>query len=114
MTTTRLALPTFQAVRRALDAGLRHTEIAREFGVSVWTIQRIACDRSLERDDLTEEDMPEDDAPPDWSTRQLRRCLDCGGMVYVWPCLRCRMAVQEGLGRGRRTEDGGRRTESRK
>ena len=96
VTTSRLTLLTFAGIRAALAAGLRHTEIAREFGVSVWTIQRIASDRTLEGDELTDDDMPLDDAPPDYVPRNLRRCPECGGMVYVWPCLACRMAVSEG------------------
>jgi hypothetical protein len=36
-------------------------------------------------------DLPEDDAPPDYVATNLRRCQGCGGMVYQWPCLTCRL-----------------------
>src|SRR5262245_39771136 len=92
-----LTLSEFQAVRRALAAGMRHTEIARELNLSVWTIARIASDRRYERDDLTDSDMPEDDAPPGYVATNLRRCCGCGAMAYVWPCLACRLATANRL-----------------
>ena len=82
------------AVRRALRAGARHTQIARQMNLDVGTISRIASDRKLRRRKLallTESDLPEDDPPPDYSARRLRRCPGCGAMVYRWPCLACRL-----------------------
>jgi len=92
-----LTLPEFQAVRRALAAGMRHTEIARELNLSVWTIARIASERRYVRDDLADGDLPEDDAPPDYVAQSLRRCASCGAMVYLWPCLACRLATATDL-----------------
>lgn len=89
----RLTLLQFQAVCRALDAGSRHAEIARDLDLSVSTIARIADDRRLARDEPTEGEMPEDDPPPDYSAQQLRRCPGCGAMVYLWPCLACQPAT---------------------
>jgi hypothetical protein len=86
----RLTFPEFHVIRYLLAAGWRHTQIAREMNLSVWTIQRLASDRSLEREDLEEHELPEDDAPADYQSQDLRRCSSCGAMVYVWPCLACR------------------------
>src|SRR5262245_9011971 len=88
-----LTLPEFQAVRRALAAGLRFTEIARELDLSVWTISRIANERRFQQDDVAESDLPEDDAPPDYGAQNLRRCAGCGALIYVSPCLACEMAT---------------------
>ena len=111
---TLLTPPLFRSVRSMLRASWRHCEIARETGLSVWTIDRIASDlrqrdiqgvgsqlrhRSLDVENrlpqLTEGpfpvDLPEDDAPPNYVAANLRRCPGCGGMVYQWPCLTCRL-----------------------
>jgi hypothetical protein len=82
------------AVRRGLQAGARHVEIARALNLGVWTIDRIAARERYITDTITDADLPEDDAPPDYVAENLRRCPDCGAMVYVWPCLACRMAVK--------------------
>jgi hypothetical protein len=47
--TNRITLPQFHAVRKMLAARLRHCEIARETGLSVWTISRIAGDLARQR-----------------------------------------------------------------
>ena len=89
----RLTFPEFEAVRRALKVGMRHVEIARAFRLSVWTVDRIAARERYMTDFMTEADLPEDDSPPDYVPDNMRRCGGCGAMVYVWPCLACRMAV---------------------
>lgn len=83
------------AVERGLAAGMRHTEIAREFDLSVWTIARIADRRRFERDENkpSTEDLPEDDGPPDYQAQNLQRCPTCGAMIYVTPCIACRLAT---------------------
>jgi hypothetical protein len=88
-----LTLPEFQAVRRALAAGMRYAEIARELDLSVWTIGQIANERRFQCDEPAESDLPEDDAPPEYAARNLRRCPGCGAMVYLWPCPACRLGT---------------------
>jgi hypothetical protein len=91
----RLTVSEFQAVCRMLRARLRHVEIARELDLSLWTIWRIA-DRRLvpeEIDEISEAELFEDDAPADYVAANLRRCPDCGAMVYVWPCVACRIVT---------------------
>jgi hypothetical protein len=48
---------------------------------------------------LAEDELPEDDQPPEYLAANLRRCPGCGGMVYQWPCLACRIrdAQEAGL-----------------
>jgi hypothetical protein len=88
----------FLAVRQMLRAGLRHCEIARELNLSVWTIAKIADRRRYLPDgengaasgqEVPAEELCEDDAPPDYLAKNLRRCPECGAMVYVWPCISC-------------------------
>src|SRR5262245_16983603 len=87
-----LTFPELLAIRRLLRAGVRHVEIAKRMRLSVGTISRIASDHKLRRrQHLDEADLPADDPPPDYDPDRLQRCPDCGGMVYVWPCLTCRM-----------------------
>lgn len=83
------------AVERGLAAGMRHAEIAREFDLSVWTIARIADRRRFDRDENapTTEELPEDDGPPDYQARNHQRCPTCGAMIYVTPCIACRLAT---------------------
>ena len=89
----RLTISDVAAVQRGLAAGMRHTEIAREFDLSVWTIARIADRRRFQRDENADpNDLPEDDGPPDYEAQNLRRCPGCGAMIYVIPCIACRMA----------------------
>ena len=88
-----LSLSDVHAVRRALAAGMRHTEIARELNLSVWTISRLANERRYEREELADSELPEEDAPPEYFAQNLRRCPTCGAMVYLWPCLACRLAT---------------------
>lgn len=101
----KLAFPQFLAVRRALAAGARHVDIARDLNLGFWTVDRIAA--RLRYDEAVEvAELPDDDAPPDYAATNLRRCPGCGAMVYVWPCLGCRMAVERqgkaGVGSGSR------------
>ena len=102
-----VTLPQFHLVQKMLRSQVRHCEIARATGLSVWTISRIASDlrfsgRHLaprdetphaEREDC-QADLPEDDAPPDYVATNLRRCTSCGGMVYQWPCLTCQLRAR--------------------
>jgi hypothetical protein len=106
----RLTTSEVAAVQRALAAGMRHVDIARELDLSVWTIARIADRRRFQRiddeiDDHTNptrkrgtetavlpNDLPEDDGPPDYQAQNLHRCPGCGAMIYVTPCIACRMA----------------------
>jgi hypothetical protein len=91
-------LPTLQSIRRLLRASVRHAEIARRFNLAVGTISRIASVRRLRRLKLhllSEDELPEDDPPPDYRAARLRRCPGCGGMVYQWPCLTCRLRAAE-------------------
>jgi hypothetical protein len=60
---------------------LRHSSSNIENGSPQWT------------PDPLDVDLPEDDAPPDYVATNLRRCKGCGGMVYQWPCLTCRLRV---------------------
>jgi len=89
----KLTLSEFQAVRRALAARMRITEIARELNLSVWTIAKIKDEQRFAYDPVSDDDLPEDDAPPDYLAGNMRRCGGCGAMVYLWPCLACQMAT---------------------
>jgi hypothetical protein len=91
----KLTVEEFCAVRRALAAGKRHVEIAREMGLSLWTIARIDDDPLLQMDPVNEAELPVDNGPADFESEQLRRCPGCGAMVYRWPCLACQAAVTE-------------------
>ncbi len=94
-------LVTLKAIRRMLRAGVRHAEIARRLDLAVGTISRIASVRRLRRLKLhllAEDELPEDDQPPEYLAANLRRCLGCGGMVYQWPCLACRMRADQEAG----------------
>ena len=86
-----LTFAEFFTVRRRLRAGVRHTEIARELDLFVWTATRIATEPQFQADPILEADLPQDDPPPDYAARKLRRCPGCGAMVYRWPCLACVM-----------------------
>jgi hypothetical protein len=88
-----LTFAEFVAVRRLLRAGRRHVEIARAVNLGIWTVDRIAARLRYDEDAATAE-LPSDDAPPDYAAENLRRCPHCGGMVYVWPCLACRLAMK--------------------
>jgi len=89
----RLTLSEFAAVRRALAAGMRHVEIARALDLSVWTIAKIDDDRLMQEDPVREDELPVDDAPPDYVAQSLRRCPGCGAMIYLSPCIACKLAV---------------------
>jgi hypothetical protein len=89
----KLTFGEFVAVRRALRAGARHVEIARELDLGVWTVDRIAARLRYAEEGPSDEEPPEDDAPADYVARNMRRCEGCGGMVYVWPCIACQMAT---------------------
>jgi hypothetical protein len=107
-------LPTLKSIRRMLRAGTRHAEIARRLDLAVGTISRIASVRRLRRLKLhllREDELPEDDPPPDYVAARLKRCPGCGGLVYHWPCLACRLrAAQEaGVALADETESEGER-----
>ena len=101
----RQTFPEFLAVRRALAAGQRQVDIAREFDLGIWTIERIAARLRYDEDPLAVE-LPEDDAPPDYSAANLRRCSGCGAMVYVWPCIACQLDTMERVAPAEEVEDG--------
>jgi hypothetical protein len=95
----KLSPDVYRRVCRALARGERHAAIARELNLSVWTIAQIA-DRRRYDDHLPTEmiHLPEDDAPADYDAQNLGRCPGCGAMIYVWPCVACRLATaQRGL-----------------
>ena len=89
----RLTFQELVAVRRALAAGTRHVEIARALNLSVGTIARIDDDPLIQEDPVREDELPVDDAPADYVAQNLRRCPGCGAMIYLSPCLACKMAV---------------------
>lgn len=89
----RVTMLQFLAVKKALAAGARHVEIARELDLSVWTIARIADDRRFEADEVLESDLPVDDAPANYVAKNLRRCGGCGAMIYVLECIACQVAT---------------------
>jgi hypothetical protein len=97
-----LSLPELAVIRRMLRANLRPTEIARRLGMPVETVTLVATSRKLRRRKLhllTEDDLPDDyDAPPDYLAANLRRCEGCGGTVYRWPCLACRIRAAQAAG----------------
>ena len=102
-----LDLPTLQSIRRMLRSGIRHAEIARRLDLAVGTISRIASVRRLRRLKLhllAPDELPEDDPPPDYLAANLRRCPGCGGLVYRWPCLACRLIGERDAGAAHRTE----------
>jgi hypothetical protein len=80
-----------QTVERAIAVGKRHVEIARELNLSVWTIAKISDDLQFEPDPDPQPLV--DDAPVDYVALNLRRCPGCGGMIYISPCIACRMAI---------------------
>src|SRR5690348_16768348 len=92
----RVSLSQYRAVLQGLESGWRQFEIARELGLSPRTVARIADDRRMGREEPSESDLPEDDAPPDYVPQNLRRCSGCGAIVYLWPCLACRMSTKVG------------------
>jgi hypothetical protein len=92
-TTKKLTPDEFYAVRRALLAGMRHAEIARELDLSVWTVARVADGLRFVADLVTDEQLPVDDAPPDYLAQNLRRCPGCGAMIYVSPCIACKLGT---------------------
>jgi hypothetical protein len=91
-----ISLAQLKSIRAMLGAGFRHTQIARELDLSFGTISRLADDRKLRDTDVADEDLalPDDDPPPGYQAKNLRRCPTCGAMVYLWPCLACRMKAQ--------------------
>jgi len=89
----RLTPHEFFKVRRMLARKMRQIHIARELGLSVWTISRIADTLRYLTDPINEDDLPVDDAPPDYVVTNLRRCPGCGAMVYVWPCIACKLGT---------------------
>src|SRR4051812_50119208 len=100
----RLTVDELLAVRRAIAAGTRHTQIARRMGLSVWTIDRIAVDWRFDADPINDQDLPVDDAPANYDAENLRRCPGCGGVVSVWPRVGRERA---GKGRGAAAEEVG-------
>ena len=95
---SQLTLPELRLIRRFLQAHVRPAEIACKMGLGVGTVIRVASDRRLRRrklELLTPEELPEDDVPPEYVAANLRRCPGCGGLVFQWPCLACRLRAGE-------------------
>jgi hypothetical protein len=90
----RITFEEFLDIRRAIRRRRkRFVEIARKFDISLWTVARIANERCLKRVLQTEPDALVDNGPIDYASKNLRRCPDGGAMIYVGPCLACRMGV---------------------
>jgi len=102
----RLTAEEMQIIRRAIARGVRHTDIARNLNLSVWTIDRIAVEHRCGIDPMEGEELPFDDAPAEYEAKNLHRCGGCGAMVYLWPCVACLMAVKERVPAAREVEDG--------
>jgi hypothetical protein len=93
---SRITHAQLRTVQYLLAERWRHTQIARETGLSVWTISQIATSRRFEdyaipTEELPADELPADDGPPDFEAGNMRRCPGCGGMVYQWPCLTCEL-----------------------
>jgi hypothetical protein len=88
-----LTLEDVQAIERAIAAGTRHVEIARQMNLSLWTIARIADNRQFEPVPDAKDELLVDNAPADYVAQNLRRCPGCGAMIYLSPCVACRKAI---------------------
>jgi hypothetical protein len=94
----RLTHAEYLAIRRRLRDGQRHARIARELDLGVWTVALIADRRryapdALEGGEVPAKELCDDDSPPDYVAKNLRRCPECGAMVYLWPCIACSQGV---------------------
>jgi hypothetical protein len=56
----KITLSQFQAVCRMRRAGMRQVEIARELGLSVWTVAKIADERRFLNAEVSGAELPED------------------------------------------------------
>lgn len=72
-----------EQIRQSLIRGVSHRQIARRFAVSIRTISRIAAELHASLDDDAQLDMERG--------KRARRCPSCGWLIYVWPCLNCRL-----------------------
>jgi hypothetical protein len=74
--------------------GFSRRWIARRLQIAPQTIA--ARCREAETDDrpLPPTRQPsEDEAPPGYDAANVRRCEGCGSLVYLWPCLGCKLAA---------------------
>jgi hypothetical protein len=74
--------------------GFSRRWIARRLQIAPQTIA--ARCREAETDDrpLPPTRQPlEDDTPPGYDAANVRRCEGCGSLVYLWPCLGCKLAA---------------------
>jgi hypothetical protein len=91
---SRITHAQLRTVQYLLAERWRHTQIARETSLSVWTVSQIDNsrrfqDQAIPDEDIPDDELPADDGPPDFEAGKMRRCTGCGGMVYQWPCLTC-------------------------
>jgi hypothetical protein len=74
--------------------GFSRRWIARRLQIAPQTIA--ARCREAETDDqhLPPTRLPcDDEAPPGYDAANVRRCEGCGSLVYLWPCLGCKLAA---------------------
>jgi hypothetical protein len=87
----KLTLEEYEEICRRLRQKWRYARIAKRLNLSLWTITRVAIELRYRQKPITEEELPEHDAPPGYRASNLNRCPTCGGLVYLWPCLGCRL-----------------------
>jgi len=68
-------------IRKALKEGNTFENIAREFHVSVGVVHKISRLPAIRK--RSKPAIP-------YKLRVKRRCPECGGLVYYWPCVLCR------------------------
>lgn len=85
-----LSPTTKHLIRRLLATGFTRHEIAQKVGVSPASITRI--NRGKDRPKRPSKPLELDDLPPGYDPSQIKRCNGCGNQVYLWPCLKCRLA----------------------
>ena len=78
-----------QRIGDLLALHMTHEKIARRLGMSVANVGKIARQLGLALPTSA------DDTPPGFEQKNLRRCPDCGGLVYLWPCLTCQIPKEE-------------------
>jgi len=87
----KLTLEEYEEICRWLRKRYRYAAIAKRLNLSLWTITRVATELRYRQEPMTEEDLFDRDAPPGYRASNLHRCPTCGGLVYLWPCLGCRL-----------------------
>ena len=93
MTRPYLSRRAFLQVRDLLAENVAFPAIAEQTGVCLRTIADIS------REAAVPSRIAEDEDHPLWEEmQQSRRCPGCGALVFVWPCLACRMNACAGAG----------------